>query len=300
MNTCEHFVPNNLFTSPPRWWGYVGTFPGDFHLWKGDSWWNQLHFCASRGFHGSAVGASVLFDSSRIHQLERLQEEFGQSWAVHYGLDLCQPVEESLDSLLRDARRQNEISKSLNLPMAHAVVTGELNRFDREFPLVRQIETLRLLLDPLLATLGSAGITLCIENHVDYYVTDLANLCDSLPGLGILLDTGNCSLIGERLDQIPDAIFQHVTALHVKDHRVLINERELVLRLTGATLGDGDVGLDSFFQRLGCLHPAPDSVRAFVEWVCDPQKTVQTCFNDSLKFIRRIAGEHVNLQLLPL
>ncbi|MFW5789599.1 MAG: hypothetical protein ACOCW3_06650, partial [Spirochaetota bacterium] len=46
--------------------------------------------------------------------------------------------------------------------------------------------------------LAEIGLPLAWENHRDYYVSDVVELCRRVPNMGLFLDTGNTYLIGER------------------------------------------------------------------------------------------------------
>jgi len=108
-------------------------------------------------------------------------------------------------------------------------------------------------------------------------------------GLEIMLDTGNCFLIGERPDLIPDEAFPLVKATHWKDHYVRPNARTLMFEIAGATLGEGHVGLEAIYERLLRLHPDPSSVLLMIEWVPDPNKNALVCLEDSKKHLAKLS-----------
>ena len=274
----------------PRYWGMAGVFPGELELWRGDEWANQRRFVAEQGFSGGAVGLGDLANAGRRGLLRSLAESHGQEQMVHIGLDYREPA------AVTSARLEAEVSTLLSfrdeVPLTGValVVEGDAHRFDRNVSLARQLECLDTALAPMVARCRDAGLPVAIENHGDYYVSDLVELCGRTPGLEILLDTGNCFLIGERPDTLPPEAFPLVRATHWKDHFVKPNPHTLHFELTGATLGGGHVGLESLFSRLCALHPDPASIRMMIEWVPDPQRDARTCFADSKKHLEKISG----------
>lgn len=273
----------------PRWWGMAGVFPGELGLWKGRQWRNQRVFVAERGFHGANASAGDLEDEDRREELGGITGAEGWAWFITYELDLEADPESERKRLAEAVDRHLALAGSLSLPVAHFVVRGERHRFEQAYPLDRQLAELARRLRPVVQSLGQAGIVPVIENHGDYYVSDLVQLAEEVPGLRLLLDTGNCALIGERLDMIPPAAYPLMAATHFKDHRLRPDRGKLSFHLTGATLGEGDVGLEAFYSRLLHYHPDPGGVRMMVEWVPDPRKAVGQCLNDSLRFLERLS-----------
>jgi len=274
----------------PTHWGMAGVFPGEFGLWKGDEWANHRRFVAEQGFHGGAISPDTLIDPARLKVLREVADSHGQVQSVHIHLDYKHTPTANQATLTA------QIAPVLTTPVpvncVGVVVSGGGNRFDREFPITRQLEILAASLRPLVEKCRAAGLPVAIENHGDYYLSDLVTLCAMVPGLEILLDTGNCFLIGERPDLIPDEVFPLVRATHWKDHWVRPNPEALTFDLTGATLGEGHVGLHAIYQRLLDLHPDPASIRMLIEWVPDPAKNPLDCFAASLSHLRKISDCH--------
>ncbi|MGF1450668.1 MAG: sugar phosphate isomerase/epimerase family protein [Opitutales bacterium] len=275
----------------PRRWGMAGVFHGALGVYnEGDPWRNKLAFIAKRGFHEAGCNIGDLEEPERRAFLEQLHERYGLGYFVHYKPDVRKDAAEERDRLLAEAKMHIAARSTLALPIAQVVVPGALSRFQRDLPLAEQLDRLATVLEPFVAELGGAGLTVAIENHADYYVSDLVGLCKRVPGLTILLDTGNCFLVGERPDLIPDAAYPLVSCTHFKDHFVQPVPKELHFQLRGATLGAGDVGLEAMYRRLLALHPDPASVHLMIEWVPDPGKDAVVCFNESLAFLQRISG----------
>ena len=216
----------------PQWWGMAGVFPGELGLWRGDEWLNRLHFVADRGFDGGAVLVETLNEPGRLDALKQLAQEYGQSYSVHYPLDYSSPLDESSKRLEDLAKKHILSDRDVSLPTAVFLGVG-VTIDSGGGVLWRHIDYLRELLTPAVEQLRAAGITPAIENHGDYYVSDLVELCGLVPGLTILLDTGNCSLVGERLDLIPDEAFPRISSVHFKDHWLAPKPQELKFELKG-------------------------------------------------------------------
>ena len=278
----------------PKYWGMAGVFPGELELWRGDEWANRVRFVADQGFSGGAVSVSDLENADRRALLRQLAETRGQSQTVHLLIDYLEPIEAARARLMAQANVILKNRAEVPIICLDLVVWGGenrfANRFDREFSLERQFEILSTLLAPLVAHCRAAGLPVVIENHGDYYVSDLVTLCRATPGLEILFDTGNCFLVGERPDLVPAEAFPLIRATHWKDHWVKPNLHTLHFELTGATLGAGHAGLDSIFDRLCALHPDPASVIMQIEWVPDPARNVLECFADSKRHLEKISG----------
>jgi sugar phosphate isomerase/epimerase len=288
--TENKFSKSKAAVSLPQYWGMAGVFPGELELWRGDEWANQRRFVAEQGFSGGAVSVSDLTDPGRRSLLRSLAESHGQRQSVHLGLDYREPAAATRARLDAEVSTLLNFRREVPLICVAVVVTGNGHRFDRAVPLARQLERLNAVLAPVAARCRDAGLPAAIENHGDYYVSDLVELCGRTPGLEILLDTGNCFLIGERPETLPAEAFPMVCATHWKDHFVKPNPHTLHFELTGATLGAGHVGLEALFNRLCALHPDPAGIRMMIEWVPDPQRDARACFTDSKKHLEKISG----------
>jgi sugar phosphate isomerase/epimerase len=274
----------------PRHWGMAGVFPGAFELWRGDQWLNRLRFVALQGFHGGGIAARDLAEPAKVAALEALAAEYGQRQQVHLTVNYRDPVAAIQRQLLDEAQRIVAAHRLLPLAGVAVIVGGGGHRFDRTLSLNQQLTTLAAGLAPAVDCLRGAGLAVGIENHGDYYLSDLVALCEATPGLGIQLDTGNCFLIGERPDMIPDAALERVCSTHWKDHHVAPDHKELAFRITGATLGRGAVGLTALYDRLLAVHPDPGTITMMVEWVPDPERDPLVCFADSCRHLETLAA----------
>ena len=165
---------------------------------------------------------------------------------------------------------------------------GSTHRFMREPSLEAQMDRLAEVMAPVAAAAAKAGCPLGVENHGDYYCSDLAALCERTPGLGIFLDTGNTFLIGERpLAAVRDAA-PYTVGTHFKDHYASPRFRPLGFEIRGAVPGEGDVGMREAYRILVENAPDPDSLAMILE--LDPVEgmTPQEVLTKAVAFVRTL------------
>lgn len=153
------------------------------------------------------------------------------------------------EDLARQTDAFLELAPQVNALIGHTGVAST-HRFAADPNLNTQMEALADLLPPVARQLEASGRPLAIENHGDYYVSDLVELCGKVPGLRIFLDTGNTFLVGEK----PIPAFREAAPLvvggHFKDHVVRPNPSPLQFEIGAATLGTGHVPLRECFAIL--------------------------------------------------
>ncbi len=247
-------------------WGYAGVAHGDLRWWDGDQTLNQLAWCRAHGFTATAIGLAELDDPARREQVVAAAADL--RICPHFGADWWQ---DDLDALRRSLDRQvtriDRDRDELRIPIV-STHPGQTHRFDPQRPLAWQLERLSTILLPYAAQLRELGCPLAIENHGDYYASDLVELCHAVPGLGILLDTGNCFLIGERPLEAARAAAPHVLGTHLKDHVVFPSHKGpdpelrqcLHFCLEGASLGDGQVGIPEILEILWDAAAEPEAL----------------------------------------
>ena len=290
MNTTNE-LNARMASQVPQWWGMAGVFPGELGVYnEGDVWLNKLNFVADRGFHGAGIGAAALLDDAKVRVLADLCQNKGQSYFVHMGVDLRADSNTEAARLLELSKKHIEMRQTLDLPLVQVARQGGWHRFSPDFPLEDQMTALANALGPMVDYLVSQGVPVAIENHGDYYMSDLVELCGRVPGLTLMFDTGNCFLIGERPDLIPDEAYPLISCTHFKDHHVAPHPGQpLHFQLSGATLGEGAVGLDAIYEKMLRLHPDPASIRLMIEWVPDTDKCAVQCLNDSMDYLAKLS-----------
>jgi sugar phosphate isomerase/epimerase len=184
-------------------------------------------------------------------------------------------------------RALGEYHALLRAPIVTTLV-GKYHRFMRQPSLHEQLERLPSVIAPLAYACHEFGCPLGIENHGDYYATDLVELCRRTPFLGIFLDTGNTYLIGEPSLPAIRAAAPLTIGTHFKDHHVWPEKQTFPLRfeIGGAVLGEGDVGLREAYDILLEHAPRPESLVMLIEMIPQPPMGPEECLERTLAFVR--------------
>lgn len=271
-------------------WGYAGIYPGAFGIWEGDVTANRLRFAARHGFASTHIALEELEDPARRELIGNLVAEHGLRLTPHldgvdyFGDDLA-GAERAIDRFVASLAANKEL---LRAPIA-ATCVGPYHRFMQHPPLERQMERLARLLAPAARACRELGVPLAIENHGDYYGSDLAALCAEVPGLGILLDTGNAYLVGERPVDAARAAAPYTVGMHLKDHLVHPDPHTLTFVLKGASLGDGHAGLAEIYD-IVMEYAAADTL--VIQWELIPPDGMDPfeSLERSRSFIRTLQG----------
>jgi sugar phosphate isomerase/epimerase len=170
---------------------------------------------------------------------------------------------------------------------------GGIHRFVRQPALAHQLERLAEGVAPVTHVCRALQVPLGIENHGDYYCSDLVALCQAVPGLGIFLDTGNTYLIGEAPLPAFRAAAPYVVGTHWKDHHVrpCLDARPLHFEVAPAVLGEGDVPLRECYDLLLAHAPDPDALVMEIELIPPPDLDPVVAFERSLRWVRGLGGD---------
>ena len=157
-------------------------------------------------------------------------------------------------------------------------------------PLAAQLDRLARLLPPLVQRCVEMELPFGIENHGDYYCSDLVALCQEVPHLGIFLDTGNTFLIGEAPMPAFEAAAPYVVGSHFKDHHVrpCLDARPLHFEVGPSVIGEGNVPLRECYQLLREQAPHPDRLVMEIELIPPPDLDPVVAFERSLAFVRTL------------
>lgn len=256
--------------SHPQVWGYAGVFPGEFNIWQGDQLMNKLQFMVDQGFHCTGIPLRKIADEpGRLEQVRDFVQANNLKLSVHGGFNyFTDPLETLLPQIDQYIELLAAQKEALNLSLV-VITAGPFHRFMRspDPTLEFQLERLTATLTPLARACHDLGLPIGIENHADYYTSDLIQLCRAVPHLGVFLDTGNCFLAGEKPGPACRDAAPYVVGTHFKDHHVFPDPKTLSFVLQGATLGEGDVGLAAIYQDLLTLHPHPEKIIMEIELV---------------------------------
>lgn len=272
-------------------WGYAGIFPGEFGIWQGDVTLNRLQFMVKHGFSSTHIDLKELESAAR-------REEIGQIVAQHnleltpvfegfdYFADDIDQIKRHVEQFITNLEKYREL---IQAPIATTCV-GPYHRFMSEPSLEEQMERLIEILKPVAQACTSLGTPLGIENHGDYYCSDLALLCQEVPHLGVFLDTGNTFLVGERPLEAAASVAPYTIGMHLKDHHVYPDPHHLTFVLKGASLGDGQAQLKEIYN---LILEQSHSEKLVIQWELIPPERMNPfeSLERSWNFIRSLEGE---------
>ena len=277
-------------------WGYALIWAGDYLDRDEDPLLAKLKFLAHYGLHTTGTTLDA------IDQLpDATREQVGQLLADH---DLAlTPVlhapyfDDDADKVARAIERQLELLNKwrdfLRVPLA-TTSAGPYHRFMREPSLDTQMERLATHLPAFAAGCHALDIPFGIENHGDYYLSDLVGLCQHVPHLGVFLDTGNPYLIGEAPWPAIEAAVPYAVGTHFKDHHVrpCPDARPLHFEVAPSVLGEGDVPLEACYKLLRERNPNPDRLVMEIELIMPADRPVIESFEQSLAFVRGLEAKY--------
>jgi len=275
-------------------WGYAGVWLGQYLKLNGrpyQSLMPRLEFLAEWGLKCTDWSARDLAGMAAPDREAALAYIAGHDlslslWAGGGYFGEAAEARRIADESLAAVRRYKE---AVRAPIA-VTGAGDIHRFVKKPPLDEQLGILAARLAPVAAGCREMGLELGIENHGDYYVSDMVELCRRVPNLRLRLDTGNCYLIGEKtLPAIREgAPFSIGT--HFKDHvvRPRPDARPLHFEVGGSVLGEGDVGLREAYDILLQHAPDPKSLVMAIELVPPDGMDPVEALRRSLAFVRSL------------
>ncbi len=272
-------------------WGYAGVWPKEFTRGRPRSLVANAEFVAEWGLDCTGAPATWL-DQMEPGERDTLLRVLDENhlcltlgvWTSYFGEvdEVARHLDEALAAVARWKDR-------VRAPIV-TTGAGNIHRFVREPSLTRQMDLLAERLPLLVQGCAALGIRVGIENHGDYYCSDLVELCGRVPGLGIFLDTGNTYLIGEASLPAIRAAAPFTVGTHFKDHIVAprLDARPLHFEVGPAVLGEGDVGLREAYDILLELAPDPPSLVMEIEMVPPPELDPLEAMRRSVEFIRSL------------
>jgi sugar phosphate isomerase/epimerase len=273
-------------------WGYAGCWYHEFTKDYGsdDKLMCKMRFAAERGLQSTGVSVHELEHSSpqRLDQIGAFVAEHDMHLTLGAGYDWIHCAEDEILPAAQQVIDQIERFKDLVRARIVTLHGGGAHRFMRDPSLAFQLERMHRGFAPIAAACHQMGLRCGRENHGDYYCSDLAQLCRETPHMGIYLDTGNTYLIGERpIPAFHDAA-PFVIGTHFKDHYVYPVGKTLSFQITGATLGEGDVGLRECYDILMAECPHPEELVMDIEFVKAPDDDPLEGLERSLGFVRSL------------
>ncbi|MCX7968587.1 MAG: sugar phosphate isomerase/epimerase [Armatimonadetes bacterium] len=283
-------------------WGFAGPWYGEFLKGEDGSYprtdferlKRQLMFLLQHELKCTGVSVELI---AQLNEEERdwlgnFLASNDLSLVLHVGYDYINADEETVKAETeRVINLLSHIAPLVRSPLA-ATTAHAGHRFDRKMALEQKLERLTLALTPLARGCHELGLPFAIENHCDFYISDLVSLCQSVPHLGILLDTGNTYVIGEKPLPAFEEAAPFALGTHFKDHFVRPRPDlfPLCLEVDGAPLGEGDVPLRECYEILKRRAPNPEKLVMLIEMVAPKGMNPLECWEKSLKFVRKLAG----------
>lgn len=277
-------------------WGYALIWAGQFMKRDPDPLWAKLKFLVEYKLQVTE-GSLKDFDA-----MDPAKRDKVAAYLAEHDLHLMPrinpgPLRNDKDTVRRNADEALALlekwGKAMRAPIVATGGSGPYHRFSRDLPLAEQMDRWADALTPIARRCRELGYRIGIENHGDYYVSDLVELCGRVPHLGIFLDTGNTYLIGEA----PLPAFKLAAPLtvgtHFKDHRVrpVPDGRPLHFEVGPSEIGSGDVPLRECYQLLKQHAPDADDLVMEIEMIPpsfsgdDPVIALEK----SLEFIRSLS-----------
>ena len=272
-------------------WGYAGVWPGDYGIYKADDReMAKLQFLAEHGFRSGNIPLSEMDDPRRRDEIAGFVSDNDLRMTPHPNLGVFTSDLDAIRKKTEAFLRALEACKDLLRVPIVTTGAGQVHRFMESPSLEAQLERLTEALTPLAAGCHELGCPLGIENHGDYYCSDLVQLCKAVPHLGIFLDTGNTYLIGERPIEAALAAAPFTIGTHFKDHLVNPCLSPLRFEIRGATLGEGHVGLREIYEILLEESPNPDGL--VMQWELVPPKEMNAldALAKSWDFVRSLTN----------
>jgi len=252
---------------------------------------NLLELLHEFDLHATEWSSKDLLDMepARREELAGLAEDFDVHVCLGVGVRAFGGDE---DAVKRSTERTMEAIEVL-APMFRTPVcisgVGPYSSFTREPSVEEQIERLSQVLAPVAEAAYKAGCPLGLHN-AGHYCSDVAELCRRTPHLGILFDTGNPFLVGERPLRAAEAAAPYVVGTHFKDHHVAPNKKAspLCVDIRGAVLGEGDACLREVYGVLCQKAAGLEEMTMLME--IDPVEglTQREALTKAVEFIRSL------------
>lgn len=273
-------------------WGYALVWMPELLKLDADPLMAKLKWLAQSGLESTGIDLDTFdqMDESKRDHVGQFLADHDLSLTVYAHNDYvgarADEVQRAIEQTLKLLERYRATLRT------RLVATGvaRYHRFMREPSLDDQLERLVPFLTTLAGGCHALGLSFGIENHGDYYCSDLVTLCQQVPHLGIFLDTGNTYLIGEAPLPAFRAAAPYVVGGHFKDQRVQPQPHAspLHFEVGPAILGEGDVPLRECYQLLRDYAPNPDNLVMEIELIPVQGVPFGEAFDRSIAFLRSL------------
>ena len=273
-------------------WGYALGWMPQYLTRDSDPLLAKLKFLKHYGLKVTGIGLEEVETMSDARRQAVCQYLADNDLYIHFYVHF-KYIDADLDTLKREIdqalKKIEAYRKSFRTPLVTTGV-GSYHRFMRKPSLVEQMRRLSEVLPLIAKGCRALDLPFGIENHGDYYCSDIVELCQQIPELGIFLDTGNTYLIGEAPLPAFRLAAPYVVGSHFKDQlvRPCPDARPLHFEVGLAVNGEGDVPLKECYMILLENNPHPEKLVMEIEFFppenSDPVETVER----SIAFVKSL------------
>lgn len=282
-----------LLQSPGKtYWGLALAWYGDYTKGRNENpWLAKMDFLEQYGMK------AFIASTSEIDELPEKEKDilFGALKDRDMHCILHSPIDHmSADPAQQQKVVENELrmlEKYIPLCRSDIVTTcaGDSHRYDGQFPWEEKIDRFSRIMAPVASLCWDMGTPFCIENHADYFVSDLLQILQATPRLYLFLDTANALHIGEQPVKACMDAAPYVVGTHFKDHGMMQSRQgNLHYEITGAALGDGVAQLEKQYQIIMEKSPFRDKLVMLFELFAPANMTPVECFEKSVAFVRSL------------
>jgi len=273
-------------------WGFAGPMYWEFQQFdRSDPMKNSLQFLKANGFELASFGLTQIdaLDQEKRDYVKGFLADNGMKCFAHVSAKWCAiadgDIQSHADQIGKLLQKHHDLFKDTIV----MTITQAGQRFDRTImPLAQRKQRLVKAMAPLAKICHDLGTPLGVENREDFYCSDLVELCQQIPHLGIFLDTGNTYLIGEKpLPAIREAA-PYVIGGHFKDHMVKSRPDNLTFEITGAVLGEGDVPLREAYAAIVKDSQYRDRIMMEYEMISPKGMNPLECLEKSKAFVHSL------------
>jgi len=277
-------------------WGYGAIWLSDFIEDKSNHVLSRLKLLKKYGLRTTGIDIEETGELSAVQQdqIVGFLSEYNLHLNFHIsGFYFDKPDQEAdtiIDGIFDVIERNYRSFRSRMV----TTCVGPFHRFMGNPSLQTQLGVLKKRLAPVAKRCAGLGLPIGIENHGDYYVRDLVEVCREVPHLGLFLDTGNTYLIGEQPLSAIEAGTPYAMGSHFKDHHVCPcpDARPLHFEVGPSVIGEGDVPLIEAYRLFRENAPDPDNLGMEIELIppgdVDPHESLRR----SVEFIRKLEEQY--------
>jgi len=233
--------------------------------------------------------ANLLDDPGRMAKVQKLMEKYGIEIESGFG----DKYMENADKQTTD--RFEELCKKVFIPMgiktlATAAVPLGMHRWVKDPPLEEQLHRVSAAIKKLAPVAESYGVTICIENHVDYQAREILRIIDMVnsPNVRAKFDSGNCLCVREEPVDAVQIIAPFVRSTHIKDSTSRPYDGT-PLNLSPAVVGEGDIDIATVVYFLVKYAPDPQNLPWIIEIDCGTPPaghTYESGIGGSVRYLR--------------